>query len=188
MNRLISWTGILLSSALVLAAAAPAQAETFPSRPIHLVLPYSPGGIIDFVGRTLAQKLGEVLGQTVVAENRPGAGGIVGVDSVVRATPDGYSIVLMDPAIVINPTMQKSMPDVEEGHSYLFSALTLESVAYRLVTSDAFLNIEFEEGNNPWSGTVVVRFAQHAVWRDMPIIDLVTQDRPAEDQTPPRRE
>jgi len=110
MNRLISWTGIVLSSALVVAAAAPAQAETFPSRPIHLILPYSPGGIIDFVGRTLAQKLGEVLGQTVVAENRPGAGGIVGVDSVVRATPDGYSIVLMDPAIVINPTMQKSMP------------------------------------------------------------------------------
>ena len=95
---------------LAFASAAPARADTFPSRPIHFILPYAPGGIIDFVGRVLAQKLGEVLGQTVVAENRPGAGGIVGVDYVAHSPPDGYNIVIMDPAIVINPTLQKSMP------------------------------------------------------------------------------
>jgi tripartite-type tricarboxylate transporter receptor subunit TctC len=73
-------------------------------------MPYAPGGIVDFAGRVLAQKLGEVLGQPVVAENRPGAGGIVGVEYVARSMPDGYDLVIMDPAYVINPIMQKSMP------------------------------------------------------------------------------
>jgi tripartite-type tricarboxylate transporter receptor subunit TctC len=73
-------------------------------------MPYAPGGIVDFAGRVLAQKLGEVLGQPVVAENRPGAGGIVGVEYVAHSAPDGYDLVIMDPAYVINPTLQKSMP------------------------------------------------------------------------------
>jgi tripartite-type tricarboxylate transporter receptor subunit TctC len=108
MKRFTSGLPILLG--LSLAFAAPACAETFPSRPLHLILPYSPGGIIDFVGRVLAQKLSDVIGQPVVAENRPGGGGIVGVDAVAHATPDGYSFAIMDPAIVTNPTLQKSMP------------------------------------------------------------------------------
>src|SRR5262249_13202734 len=69
-----------------------------------------PGGIIDYVGRTLAQHLSEPLGQQVVAENRPGAGGIVGTDAAARSPADGYTVVLMDPAIVINPTLQTTMP------------------------------------------------------------------------------
>lgn len=92
----------------VLSTAAFAQA--YPTKPIKLVLPYSPGGVVDFVGRTLAQHLGDVLGQPVVADNRPGAGGIVGTDVVARSQPDGYTLLLMDPAIVINPTLQESVP------------------------------------------------------------------------------
>jgi len=95
---------------LALACALPAQAETFPTRPLHLIIPYGPGGIVDFAGRVLAQKIGDALGATVVPENKPGAGGIVGVDYVAHAAPDGYNMALMDPAIVINPTLQKSMP------------------------------------------------------------------------------
>jgi tripartite-type tricarboxylate transporter receptor subunit TctC len=110
MNRLQSAARILLWSALVLWLAIPARAETFPSRPIHLIIPYGPGGIVDFAGRELAQKLSAVVGQPVVADNRPGAGGIVGVDYVAHSDPDGYDVVLMDPAIVINPTLQKSLP------------------------------------------------------------------------------
>jgi tripartite-type tricarboxylate transporter receptor subunit TctC len=112
MTRLISCARILILATLLFVAAAPlgARADNFPSRPLHLIMPYSPGGIVDFAGRVVAQKLGEVLGQPVVAENRPGAGGIVGVDYVARAAPDGYNMVIMDPAIVINPTLQKSMP------------------------------------------------------------------------------
>jgi tripartite-type tricarboxylate transporter receptor subunit TctC len=85
-------------------------AQSFPTKPVKLVLPYSPGGVVDFIGRTLAQHLGDALGQPVVAENRPGAGGIVGTDVVARAQPDGYTLLLMDPAIVINPTLQESVP------------------------------------------------------------------------------
>jgi tripartite-type tricarboxylate transporter receptor subunit TctC len=110
MAQLKSTARLLFCAALLVSLAAPARAETFPSRPIHLIMPYAPGGIVDFAGRVLAQKLGEVLGQPVVAENRPGAGGIVGVEYVARSTPDGYDLVIMDPAIVINPTLQKSMP------------------------------------------------------------------------------
>ena len=111
MTRLRSAMRLLLWATLLLSLAAPVRAETnFPSRPIHLIMPYAPGGIVDFAGRVLAQKLGEVLGQPVVAENRPGAGGIVGVEYVARSTPDGYDLVIMDPAFVINPTLQKSMP------------------------------------------------------------------------------
>ena len=99
-----------LIAGTVLSAVATAQVQTYPSKPIKLVLPYAPGGIIDYVGRTLAQKLTETIGQPVVAENRPGAGGIVGTDTVARSAPDGYTLVLMDPAIVINPTLQADVP------------------------------------------------------------------------------
>jgi tripartite-type tricarboxylate transporter receptor subunit TctC len=101
---------MLLLAVLAFMLAVPVSAESFPSRPIHLILPYAPGGIIEFVGRTLAQSLGEVLGQPVVVEDRPGAGGIVGVDYVAHSAPDGYDIVLVDPAIVTNPTLHKSLP------------------------------------------------------------------------------
>jgi tripartite-type tricarboxylate transporter receptor subunit TctC len=103
-------TRVLLWAALLLSLAAPVRAEDFPSRPIHLIIPYGPGGIVDFAGRELAQKLGGVLNQTVVPDNKPGAGGIVGVDYVAHSDADGYNVVLMDPGIVINPTLQKSLP------------------------------------------------------------------------------
>jgi tripartite-type tricarboxylate transporter receptor subunit TctC len=108
MNRLTA--RVLVWSMLALAASLPAHAQNFPDRPVHLIIPYGPGGIVDFAGRVLAAKIGDALGQTVVPENKPGAGGIVGVDYVAHAAPDGYSMALMDPGIVANPTLQKSMP------------------------------------------------------------------------------
>jgi tripartite-type tricarboxylate transporter receptor subunit TctC len=108
MNRPIA--RVLVWSMLAFAASLPAYAQNFPDRPVHLIIPYGPGGITDFAGRVLAQKIGEALGQTVVAENKPGAGGIVGVDYVAHSAPDGYNMAVMDPAVVINPILQKSMP------------------------------------------------------------------------------
>src|ERR1700681_585923 len=108
MNRPIA--RVLAWSMLALAASLPAHAQNFPDRPVHLIIPYGPGGIVDFAGRVLAAKIGNALGQTVVPENKPGAGGIVGVDYVAHATPDGYSMALMDPGIVANPVLQKTMP------------------------------------------------------------------------------
>ena len=90
--------------------AGPSAADNFPTKPIKLILPYNPGGIIDYVGRILAKHMGDALGQTVVAENKPGAGGILGTDVAARSNPDGYTIVLMDPAIVINPSLQEHVP------------------------------------------------------------------------------
>ena len=111
MNSVKSAVRILLWTALAFAAAAaPARAQNFPSRPVHLILPYQPGGIVDFAGRVLAKQLTGILGQTVVAENKPGAGGIVGVNEVAHGTPDGYNVVLIDPSIVINQTLHKTMP------------------------------------------------------------------------------
>src|SRR5215216_5988604 len=104
------WTALLLVPVLAVVAPSVVSAQGFPNKPIRLVLPYSPGGIIDYVGRTLAQHLAEPLGQPVVAENRPGGGGIAGTDAVARSAADGYTLVLMDPAIVINPTLQPSVP------------------------------------------------------------------------------
>jgi tripartite-type tricarboxylate transporter receptor subunit TctC len=111
MNRSKKTTArILLWAATLVSFVALARAEDFPSRPLHLIIPYGPGGIVDFAGRQLAQAMGANLGQTAVADNRPGAGGIVGVDFVAHSDPDGYNVVLMDPGIVINPTLQKSLP------------------------------------------------------------------------------
>ncbi len=110
MNHLGAIFRIFFCLAIVGAAATPARSEGYPSRPIYLVISYQPGGIVDFAGRVLAQQLGAVLGQTVVVDNRPGAGGIVGVDSVAHAAPDGYDLVLIDPSVVTNPILHKTMP------------------------------------------------------------------------------
>jgi tripartite-type tricarboxylate transporter receptor subunit TctC len=85
-------------------------AQSFPGKPIHIILPYVPGGIIDTAGRNLAVRLSESIGQSVVAENRPGAGGMVGADVTARSAADGYTIMLTDPALVSNPTLQKDVP------------------------------------------------------------------------------
>jgi tripartite-type tricarboxylate transporter receptor subunit TctC len=105
--RPVKWWVTALGAACVCALASTAgQAQSYPSRPVRLVIPYDPGGVVDYVGRALGQVLHDALGQPVVTENHPGAGGIVGTDAVVHAAPDGYTLVIMDPAIVINPTLQ----------------------------------------------------------------------------------
>ena len=101
----------LLAGATAMSFQAPAaRAQGFPERALRIVLPYAPGGVVDYVGRLFAQGLGEALKQPVVAENRPGAGGVVGADVVAKAAPDGYTQLVMDPALVINPSLQARVP------------------------------------------------------------------------------
>ena len=95
---------------VVLTVAASAGAQLWPTRQVQLVVPYAPGGVVDFIGRTLGQRLSLQVGQPVVIDNRPGAGGIIGVEYTARAGPDGQTLVVMDPAIVINPTLQQKVP------------------------------------------------------------------------------
>jgi tripartite-type tricarboxylate transporter receptor subunit TctC len=99
-----------LLGALLLSFATGAFAQAWPAKPLRLVVPYAPGGVVDFIGRTLGQRLSEQLGQTVVTDNRPGAGGIIGVEATAKSAPDGYTLVIMDPAIVINPVLQDAVP------------------------------------------------------------------------------
>jgi tripartite-type tricarboxylate transporter receptor subunit TctC len=100
-------TALLL---LALLAAVPAGAQSFPSRSIRLIVPYAPGGIVDYAGRLVAQRLSETIGQNVVVDNRPGAGGVIGIEVASRANADGHTLVIMDPAIVINPSLLPKVP------------------------------------------------------------------------------
>lgn len=93
-----------------LALPAVARAQAWPARPIRLIVPFAPAGSSDVVGRMLADRLGKVLPQPVVVENRAGAAGTVGVDATVRSAPDGYTIVIITANQAINETLQKSQP------------------------------------------------------------------------------
>src|SRR4051812_47682668 len=76
------------------AVALPASAQPFPSKPVHLIVAYAPGGTGDVVARVIADKLGPALGQTVVVENRAGASGAIGATSVANAPPDGHTLLV----------------------------------------------------------------------------------------------
>jgi tripartite-type tricarboxylate transporter receptor subunit TctC len=91
-------------------ASMAAAAQSFPTRPMRLVVPYAPGGVTDYSGRLLAKALGDGLGQQMVVDNRPGAGGMIGTELVAHSPPDGYTVLLMDSAIAVIPSLQKSMP------------------------------------------------------------------------------
>ena len=85
-------------------------AADYPSRPIRLVVAYAPGGTTDFAARVTAPKLGELLGQTVVVDNRPGAGSIIGTDLVAKGAPDGYTLMMADTAFGIVPAIYAKLP------------------------------------------------------------------------------
>lgn len=100
-----------VAAGVATAMPATAMAGDYPTeRPITLVLAYPPGGGVDTVGRLLARQLESALGQTVIVENRPGAGSIIGTSAVTRAKGDGYTLLLADPALVINPSLMPSVP------------------------------------------------------------------------------
>jgi tripartite-type tricarboxylate transporter receptor subunit TctC len=104
MLRRCVWLSVL---ALLLAAPAARAADAYPSRPVHLIIPFPPGGSNDVVGRVFAAALGDRLGQTVVVENRSGAGGVVGTEAASRAAPDGYTLLVISLAHAVNPWLYK---------------------------------------------------------------------------------
>ena len=95
-------TGLLI---LVMGGMVNVQAQTFPSKQMRLILPFPAGGPTDLLGRAVAQKMGEQLGQTMVADNRPGAGGNLGIELAAKAPADGHTVVLVSSVISIAPSL-----------------------------------------------------------------------------------
>lgn len=94
----------------VLLPCSLSRADDYPARPIHVIVPYSPGGPTDIYGRLLAQYLGEALRQPLIIENRPGAGTIVGTDAAARSAPDGYTLLMMSSTHTVNESLVPKKP------------------------------------------------------------------------------
>jgi tripartite-type tricarboxylate transporter receptor subunit TctC len=91
-------------------AAAGAAAQSYPDRPIRLIVPFPPGGGTDVVARAIASRLGQMLGTSVVVDNRAGAGGTIGTEAVARSAPDGYTLGLVSGSHAINPSIYPKLP------------------------------------------------------------------------------
>ncbi len=106
---------VLAAVAALLCLMASAQAQTYPNRPVRILVPYAPGGITDIAARLVGAKLGEMWGQSVVVENEPGGNGLIAMTTLTKSQPDGYTLVMASGGDVsLNPALLKHMPyDVE---------------------------------------------------------------------------
>ena len=99
-----------LAALLVAAAPLVAQAQSWPDRPVKIVVPFGPGGFTDVAARILQKELGASLGQAVIIENKPGAGSTIGTAEVANAKPDGYTLAMISTTHVISPHLYKQIP------------------------------------------------------------------------------
>jgi len=105
-------SGVRLTCFVVagLVVAGTAWAQSYPVKPVRMIVPFVPGGNTDIIGRVFSPKLSEFLGQQIVVENRGGAGSTIGTELVARAAPDGYTVLMVSAAHTINPAMIKKLP------------------------------------------------------------------------------
>ena len=104
-------------SVLMLAAGGAALAQAYPNKPVKVIIPFPPGGTLDFVGRALAQKMSESTGQAFVGENRPGGNGFIGADAVAKAPADGYTLLFNASTFTTAPMTTKAPFDVQKDFS-----------------------------------------------------------------------
>ena len=102
--------GCCLLGTALLAGAIAAHAQPYPSKMIRMIVPFAPGGYTDIIARAISQKMTEDLGQTVVIDNRGGAASTLGTDLAAKAAPDGYTLLMVSSAHVINPAVWKKLP------------------------------------------------------------------------------
>ena len=108
--------GLVLAAATLIASAPSASAEDYPTRPIHVIVPFAPGGGSDFIARFMGVRLGELLGKPLVVENKPGAGGALGAEVGVKAAPDGYTLTVIASSYTVNPAIRKVNFDFRQRH------------------------------------------------------------------------
>src|SRR5437763_1268724 len=121
MNRFSQWA---LALAAGLAIAGGALADTFPSAPVKVVVPYGAGGTGDVVARIVGEKAGAELGRPIVVENKSGASGIIGAQAVKQARPDGYTLLFLATAHVILPSLQQVPYDWAKDYTPVFGVTT----------------------------------------------------------------
>ena len=100
----------LMMLVMLLVISVDAQAQAYPNRPVKLVVPFPPGGLIDNMARLIGPRLSVELGQPVVIENKPGVGGNLGASEVAKATADGYTLLMASPPMTISPVLYKTLP------------------------------------------------------------------------------
>jgi tripartite-type tricarboxylate transporter receptor subunit TctC len=105
-----SWFRVAAVAAVVLAAAGAASAQSFPSKPVHILVPYPPGGGVDVLTRTLADVVSKQWGQSIVVENRPGAGGLIASQAIATSPPDGYNLIMVASGHATNPFLYAKIP------------------------------------------------------------------------------
>ena len=119
----------LLAGAMLAVPAASVLAQSFPSKPIRIIVPYPPGGAVDVFGRTIGQKLSERLGQPVIIENKPGASGNIGAEFVARSAPDGHTLLAVHNGFPMLPWVSKSLPfDVMKDFAPIGIGVTMPMV------------------------------------------------------------
>jgi tripartite-type tricarboxylate transporter receptor subunit TctC len=109
MNFILSRSGAVFAALCVALCCGTASAQNYPTKPIRLVLPFPPASPSDLVGRMVAQKLSEQLGENVIPDNRPGAGGNLALAAVARSAPDGYTLTISTPGIALSPSLYKNL-------------------------------------------------------------------------------
>ena len=133
MDRIFNGVTALLTTLALVAISMPADAQTFPTRPVRIVVPFTPGGANDVIARVVAQRLTEPLGQQVLVDNRGGAGGAIGAELVARSPADGYTLLLANPGPnAINPMLQPKTPydPIKD-----FSMITLMAVSPQVLVA-----------------------------------------------------
>jgi len=131
---------VLVTTAALALCAQAVHAQDYPTRPIHMVIAYPPGGPTDFVGRLMAEKLKDLLGQSVIVENKAGASGTIGADFVAKAEPDGHTLFLTTVgAVAITPHLRPSMP-YDATKDFAPISLVVRNTTVLVVRTDSPIN------------------------------------------------
>ena len=144
-----------------------ATAQQYPAKPIRFVVPFGPGGVGDITARTVAQKMGEAMGQQIIIDNRPSAGGVVAAEMVARAEPDGYTLMLLNNANAVSMAMFKSLPyDTLKDYAMVstiagFSAAVLVSTDSPAKTTKELIAQARTAGGKFNSGSIQIGSAQY---------------------------